>query len=510
MKHKNSANPFLRKLVSHRKVPKLRCAILIALCVLTTTATSSWAQSTYSYAGTNYYWGTNANWSPTPPPNGASQSAIMATTGVMENRVLLADSSGNNASFTVGSFTFGTGGGATGQIYRVSNLTGGTTTLTFEKSDSSNAGLLFKEIYADTTMKIDTGVILKSNLNINVERTLGGTYQINGAISSGTAGTGIYLNGNGTLEIGGVNTYSGETFIGSGTRLTTRLRLINGSDRLPVGTKLTVNASRTLDLNNFNQTVGQLAGGGYVTNNATAAGTSTLTISSTTNSSVFSGRIQNGSNATTALTKNGSGTTLTLAGSNTYTGATAVNSGTLLVTGSIANTTVTVNSGGVLGGNGSAAGAVSVASGGILAPGTASIGNFSVGNTSFASGAKFSLRVNTDMGTIDRLSITGNLSLASGSELSLLDIGSNATLNATLTIASYTGTWNGGYFTYNATVLNNGATFAYGANNYTIDYSTGNAVTLAVAAIPEPAVVGLIALALGGLLAARRRVIRQD
>jgi autotransporter-associated beta strand protein len=86
----------------------------------------------------------------------------------------------------------------------------------------------------------------------------------------------------------------------------------------------TVNS--TLDLNGFNNTIGSLSGTGIVVNNGTAA--ATLTVGSDNTNSVFSGVLEDGSTATLALTKVGTGT-LTLTGTNTYTGGTTINGGTL-------------------------------------------------------------------------------------------------------------------------------------------------------------------------------------
>src|SRR5262249_20959628 len=69
-------------------------------------------------------------------------------------------------------------------------------------------------------------------------------------------------------------------------------------------------------------------------------GTATLTTGSDNTSTTFSGTIS----GTGGLTKIGTGA-LTLTGVSSYTGATAVNAGTLVVNGSIANSAVTGESG---------------------------------------------------------------------------------------------------------------------------------------------------------------------
>ncbi|HEX7260336.1 MAG TPA: putative Ig domain-containing protein, partial [Luteolibacter sp.] len=92
------------------------------------------------------------------------------------------------------------------------------------------------------------------------------------------------------------------------------------------------------------------------------------------------------------LVKSGSGTQ-TLAGSAiTHTGTTTVNSGTLLMNGSLGNSATTVTAGGILGGTGSTAGPVS--NHGTLAPGSNAVGNLTVNNTvTLAGGSKIAWQI---------------------------------------------------------------------------------------------------------------------
>ena len=115
-----------------------------------------------------------------------------------------------------------------------------------------------------------------------------------------------------------------------------------------------------LDLNNFNQAIGSLAGAGNV-----GLGSAVLTTGSDGTSTTYSGAI----GGSGGVTKVGTGT-WTLSGTNAYTGPTNVNGGTLSVNGSIATSSVlNVNSGGTVGGAGTLP-TTNINAGGTLSPAT--------------------------------------------------------------------------------------------------------------------------------------------
>jgi T5SS/PEP-CTERM-associated repeat protein/autotransporter-associated beta strand protein len=103
---------------------------------------------------------------------------------------------------------------------------------------------------------------------------------------------------------------------------------------------------------------------------------------------------------TGTLTKEGSGTlTLTSAGSFSYTGQTTVAAGSLLVSGTLANSAVVVESGAFLGGSGRIAQSVTVANGGSMSPGTdGTISLLTVGSAVLEAGSQVSFGILADGG----------------------------------------------------------------------------------------------------------------
>jgi autotransporter-associated beta strand protein/probable HAF family extracellular repeat protein len=168
-----------------------------------------------------------------------------------------------------------------------------------------------------------------------------------------------------------------------------------------------VDAFALLDLAGVDHSLGSLLWGGTVINSG--PGPATLTVGSDNTSTTFIGSVQDGT-AVTALTKVGTGT-LTLTELNTYTGATAVNGGTLDVEGSIASSSLTtVNAGATLTGSGTV-GNTTIANGGTFTPGSGTPGSSMTvaGNLAFQSGALYLVQLNPT--TSSFANVTGAASL---------------------------------------------------------------------------------------------------
>lgn len=154
-----------------------------------------------------------------------------------------------------------------------------------------------------------------------------GNTTINGIIGAGAGG--VTKAGAGMLTLGGANTYTGATTVNAGT-----LQAGVATTAFGVNSAVTMAnaAGAILDLNDFNQTIGSLNGGGALGGNVDL-GAGTLTTGALNTADTYDGVIS----GTGGLTKAGTGT-LTLSGANTYSGATLinVNCGTVRVSNSSA------------------------------------------------------------------------------------------------------------------------------------------------------------------------------
>jgi autotransporter-associated beta strand protein len=201
---------------------------------------------------------------------------------------------------------------------------------------SDGSAVRFDDSGTNTTITIAAGgvqpasVLFLNNTN---------AYSFSGGAISGTAS--VTLSGTGVVTFNSHNTYSGGTFVNSGTLVDT-VGTALGSGLVTVGPLGAVNFTSA------SATVSGLSGAGSVVLGNTVAPNSTnLTINSTANAT-FSGSISE-AQAPSILTKTGPNTQ-TLTGNNSYTGGTVINQGTLAaavtpVGSSLGSGPVTVNNG---------------------------------------------------------------------------------------------------------------------------------------------------------------------
>lgn len=240
---------------------------------------------------------------------------------------------------------------------------------------SAGAGTGYLEIGRAGMVSNTSGNIGRGSGSVGWVTVDVGTWTNNGDLTVGDAGTGTLTIDHGLVNVEGALTLAKKAGAHGTLNLSTGSVLNATSVHGGAGTA-------TLSLNP--------SGDYYFTHDGTSAGNPVIITGSTTVNLFGS---------------------MFLTGSNTYSGATKVNSGTLSVNGSIANSTTTVNAGGKLGGTGTV-GTVNV-NGGTVAPGN-SAGTLTV-NGDFSSNGTLVFEIGgLASGTYDVLDIHGNATFNGG------------------------------------------------------------------------------------------------
>ncbi len=194
-----------------------------------------------------------------------------------------------------------------------------------------------------------------------------------------------------------------------GTTATSTVNVIGGNTLTAASAStstfvMSVQGSSTWDYNGAAGQVGGLSGSGTVTDSGAAAA---LTVNLASGTQTFSGNLGGSNAANVSFTKSGAGTQV-FSGNSSYTGATAINAGTLNVSGSLASSTIAVNNTASLIVTGSVAGATTVNSGGVLAGTGNGSTTGALGSVVLAAGATLqpgSTTVDGSIGTITMASL---------------------------------------------------------------------------------------------------------
>jgi autotransporter-associated beta strand protein len=210
--------------------------------------------------------------------------------------------------------------------------------------------------------------------------------------------------------------------------------------------------------------------------------------------------IRNGTGAgVLSFTKSGAGA-LTLSNNDTYTGATNVDGGALIVSGSLSGSSSTTVINATLGGTGLISNAVTVGNGqgltgsAMIEPATATTtGTLTTGALTLNSDAAYVFNLNSTAGAADEIVAT-SLSLNASAEFLASDIAATSTALAANTQFVVLQTSNP--FTGTFVNLPDNSDITIGANTFLASYDTPDELTLTVVAIPEP---GTYATLLSGI-----------
>ncbi|WP_202359070.1 autotransporter outer membrane beta-barrel domain-containing protein [Mesorhizobium sp. 113-3-3] len=387
--------------------------------------------NTYT-GGTNLYGGTlslgNDNALGTGVLSAFSGTVIDIQNGVTISNDLTIDLS---QTINVGSGATGT---YAGQISDLSDpsaiIKTGAGTLVLTNNNSFGSGARIEEgtirVTADYALGVGpitfNGGTLQAGANLTLPNVsilfgaAGGTIDTNGFDVSTTASMGDDSTPSGTFTKTGAGTLTVDGFSGNNT-YATATNVAQGTLKAGLITNIfsansayTIESGATLDLNNFDQAIGSLAGAGAVN-----AGSGRLTTGGNNRSTVFSGVIT----GTNGLIKDGTGT-FELSGSSPLSGGVEVKAGTLLVSGSLGDAGITVDSGATLGGGGTV-GVLDTF--GTVAPGKNAIGTLSVDySVQFRAGSTYAVELNST-GLSDLIHASGAATIDSGAGLTVSNIG---------------------------------------------------------------------------------------
>jgi autotransporter-associated beta strand protein len=506
---------------------KIKNLSLTSLFTLACSQTLSAVDYFWDGGGANGNWATAANWNPDTLPTFNNAADIKFTSAPITQHATFI-----GADRIVRSLEFNSDS-TTAIAVQLSNAlnpgsSGAARTLTFDADGGTSSIVVGADSGANVSVGVNTGaagfvgsITLANNLlvtNNSSTRTL--------TIGRGITETGgphaLTKDGVGTLifQSSAIRDFTGGLLIKNGeVAMTNASGVINSANIVTFGDSVggTSGSWNLRTGNASDQNVAALASAGGTSNLIRSSnGASTLTLSGATGTHSFNGTIQNA----VSIVKSGDNTQI-FSGTHTYSGTTDINAGTLRVNSThTGGGLYTVGANGTLQGTGSTASAVNVS--GVLSPG-ASIATFASGTLDMLDASTFEYEVDSSVATAsgaDLMIVSGDLNLTGTVNLTLTDLASLATAFApdtTFSLINYSGTWNGGLFTFGGDEIGNGESFTAGLNIWRLDYNAaeggsnfsgeylgGSDRFVNITVIPEPSTVLLGVLGAVALLRRRR------
>ncbi|KPG76260.1 autotransporter-associated beta strand repeat-containing protein [Pseudomonas libanensis] len=431
---------------------------------------------------------------------GTGNTAVRVDPNVTATLGVTLNGAGTLAKLDSGSLVLNGANGYTGGTA----LNGGT--LVVGNNSALGTGAL--SAAAGTTLDSNAAVTLANAAVLNGALAVGGSNAL--TLNGGISGSGsLVKNGAATLTLNGTNSYSGGTglnagqlVLGNNAALGSGALTVGGAAQLDGGTDLqlanAINLGGPLSLAGSHDLAlnGVVSGSGSLVKNGSGAllltaantysGGTTLNGGSTTGSTnSLQGAIVNNAaltfeqatdgtytgnlTGTGVLNKTGTGALL-LTGNNTFTGTTNVNTGSLLVNGTLNSAAVQVASGATLGGSGTLGGAVNMADGSILKAGAAT--PLTLGALALSSGTTLDFALG-----------------APGASSTAVNVGGNLTLDGTLNVSDAGSFGLGVYqlFRYGGSLTDNGLTLGtlpVALSNVSLQTALANQLNLVVQTAP--------------------------
>jgi methionine-rich copper-binding protein CopC len=380
------------------------------------------------------------------------------------------------------------GGGSVTNDGLISGANFGITVNNDSNPDNSRSGVL-----ATTITNGATGTIIgQAGFAIRLENKTGNAAIDNDTIVNfgaiiGNGGipnpNGTVLRENGLADPGVAGTLDGVTYTSAANAGNARfisgdgsaIQMGEGDDTLTNHGTITGNTGRAINMEGGNDTLNLYTEGSISGRIDGGAGSDTINLLGSGSATL--------SNVINVETLSVQGGTWTVADTQAYANGASIQSGTLLVDGSLGSSAIAVTNGATLGGHGTV-GAVTLASGATLSPG-ASPGVLSTGSLTLAAGATFKVEIaGAGAGQFDQVSVTGTVNLAGATLAASLLGGFNPD---TSSMTGYTIIANDGADAVTGTFagLAEGALVMVGTSQFEISYHGGDGNDVVLTAVND-------------------------